>query len=237
MDNIYFLTFLKIFDNLKQNDKNSNAKSIIRLFCYLLRTCIQILIDNKFLHSIKKDYPKYLELVLQTDQMDKNSNVSDWIIRLIQLIISNGCEEEQLKKDLDLITAHIFNKFIISNYKMDFWEIINDSNTSSEKINQELDILKNHVLQDNICWLSFNHDIQQINKIVKSIYSIKGFNQLIKSLDLSNGLVQDDNLINSTESNNQINITTISKIIEKHFLEPFDITKFNVDISKFYICL
>ena len=229
MDNIYFLSFLKIFTNLKQNEKNTNAKSTIRLFCYLLRTCIQILIDNKFLHSIKKDYPKYLELVLGTEQIDKNSNLSDWIIRLLQLIISNGCDEEQLQKDFDLINKHIFNKFIISNYKMDFWEMINDSNTLPEKINQELDILKNHVLQDNISWLFLNHDIKIINKIIKSIYSIKGFNQFIKTLDLSNGLVEDNN------SNNQINTLIISKIIQDNFSEQFDITKFKVDISKFYI--
>jgi hypothetical protein len=231
MDNIYFLTFLKIFNNLKKNDSNTNTKSIIRLFCYLLRTCIQILIDNKFLHSIKKDYPKYVELVLETEQIEKNSNFSDWIIRLIQLIISNGCEEEQLDKELDMITKHIFNKFIIANYKMDFWEMINDSNTLPEKINIELDILKNHVLQDNVSWLFFNHDIKIINKIIKSIYSIKGFNQFIKSIDLSNGLVEDDNLNNL---NNQINISVLSKIIEDKFAEQFDITKFNVDISKFY---
>lgn len=228
MDNIYFLTFLKIFNNLKQNDSNTNTKSIIRLFCYLLRTCLQILIDNKFLHSIKKDYPKYLQLVLDTEQLDKCSNLSDWIIRLLQLIISNGCDEEKLEKDLDLINKHIFNKFIIENYKMDFWEMINDSNTTPEKINQELDILKNHVLQDNISWLFFNHDIKIINKIIKSIYSIKGFNQLIKILDLSNGFIEDDNLLNP------INILTLSKIIKEQFAEQFDITKFDVDISKFY---
>ena len=229
MDNIYFLTFLKIFNNLKQIDSNTNVKSIIRLFCYLLRTCLQILIDNKFLHSIKKDYPKYLELVLNTDQLDKNNNLSDWIVRLLQLIISNECGIEQLEKDLDQINRHIFNKFIISNYKMDFWEMINDPNTIPEKINQELDILKNHVLQDNISWLFFNHDIRIINKIVKQIYSIKGFNQFIKILDLSNGFIEDDN------QNYPINMLTLSKIIKDQFAEQFDITKFDIDISKFYI--
>jgi hypothetical protein len=229
MDNIYFLTFLKIFDNLKQNDKNLNIKSMIRLFCYLLRTCIQILIDNKFLHSVKKDYPKYLELVLKTEKIEKNTNISDWIIRLIQLIISNECDGDELEKDLGTITTHIFNKYIIANYKMDFWETINDSNTLSDKINQELDLLKNNVLQDNICWLLFNHDIRIINKIVKQIYSITGFNQFIKSIDSTNGLVQEEN------SNNLINISTLLKIIKDKFAEQFDVTKFNVDISKFYI--
>lgn len=228
MDNIYFLTFLKIFTNLKNLDKNTNAKSSIVLFCYLLRTCIQILIDNKFLHSIKKDYLKYFKLLLDTENFSQNTNFFDWIIRLIQLIISNGCEQEQLENDLNILNHHIFNKFIISNYKMDYWEMINDSNTPTNKIKQELDILKNHVLQDNIAWLFLNHDIKIINKAIKAIYAIRGFNQFIKIIDFSNGLVD----INA--SNNSIDIFTISKIIEDKFSEQFDIGKFNVDISKFY---
>ena len=242
MDNIYFLTFLKIFSNLKNLNQNINKKSLIRLFCYLLRTCIQILIDNKFLHSIKKDYSKYLELVLDVENSNKeNSNkgniFSDWIIRLIQLIISNGCEQENLEKDLSKINTYIFNKFIISKYKMDYWEMINDSNTSDEKRKEELKILKNIVLENNMSWLFLNHDLVIINKIIKSIYSIKGFNQFIKTMDSSNGLVSDE-LKHEFESElkyktNQINISTISKIIDEKFSEQFNLEKYHVDISKF----
>jgi hypothetical protein len=228
MDNIYFLTFLKIFTNLKNIDKNTNAKSTIILFCYLLRTCMQILIDNKFLHSIKKDYPKYFQLLLNTENFTQNTNFSDWIIRLLQLIISNGCEQEQLENDLNLLNQYIFNKFIVSNYKMDYWEMINDPNTPVEKINQELNVMKNHVLQDNISWLFLNHDIKIINKIIKSIYSIKGFNQFIKIFDASNGMVD------LNPSTNSIDIFTISKIIQDKFSEQFNIEKYNVDVSKFY---
>ena len=228
MDNIYFLTFLKIFTNLKNLDNNANSKSTIILFCYLLRTCVQILIDNKFLHSIKKDYPKHFQLLLNTENFSQNTNFTDWIIRLIQLIISNGCEQEQLENELNILNNYIFNKFIISNYKMDYWEMINDSNTPIEKINQELNILKNHVLQDNITWLFLSHDIKIINKTVKAIYAIKGFNQFMKIIDSSNGL------IGLTSSTNSIDIFTISKIIEDNFSEQFDISKFNVDISKYY---
>jgi len=227
MDNLYFLTLLKLFNDLKNIDTGTNKKSTIRLFCYLLRTCIQILIDNKFLHSIKKDYSKYLELVLKTEFLDKNCNFSDWLYRQIQLIVSNDCEQKQLEKDIDHIRSYIFNKFIISNYKMDFWEMINDPNTTEIKRNEELDNLKNHVLQNNICWLYMEHDIKIFNKIIKSLYSIKGFNQFIKTLDQTNGCVVENN------SNEQINIDSIGKIISENCLEQFDFATINVDISKY----
>ena len=50
----------------------------------------------------------------------------------------------------------------------------------------------------------------------------------MKIIDSSNGL------IGLTSSTNSIDIFTISKIIEDNFSEQFDISKFNVDISKFY---
>jgi hypothetical protein len=110
---------------------------------------------------------------------------------------------------------------------MDFWEMINDPITLKEKKNDELTILKNHVLQDNICWLYLKHDLELFNNIIKSIYSIKGFNQFIKTIDQLNGC------IGINETNSPININLIYQIITNNFSKQFNITKFNVDISKF----
>lgn len=240
MDNIYFYTLLKLFGDLKQiglSYKNGqNLKSTIRLFCYVLRTCIQVLIDNKYLHSIKKDYPKFHELVLKTETFEINSNFSDWIVRLIQLMISNECEQTQLDIDLKKITNHIFSNYIIQNYKMDFWENINRENISVNAKNVELENLKHSVLQDNITWLYLEFDLRLLNKITKSIYQLKGFNQFIKTLDLTNGCVQDDFVSDKSEKSahsKNINFKNIENIIEQVCLEQFDLTYYNVDISKY----
>lgn len=112
---------------------------------------------------------------------------------------------------------------------MDFWEMINDSNTTETKRNEELAILKNHVLQDNLCWLYLESDIKSLNPLIKSLYLIKGFNQFIKTLDSTNGCVEDNNSLNS------ININSIIKIINEKCSEQFDIINYNVDISKYLI--
>ncbi len=236
MDNIYFYSLLKIINNLKIVDKkhNQNDKTIIILFCYLLRTCIQILIDNKFLHSIKNEYNKYLNLIYSTNDLNKNSIFSDWICRTIQLIVSNSIEIEVLEKDLNNITSHIFKRFIIDNYKMDFWDMINDSNINETNKKTELNNLKQDVIQENICWLYLNYDLKLLNKIIKSIYSIKGFNQFIKQIDKTNGC-----LIESTTPDS-INFINIKKIITLKCEKQFDISIYMndtlIDLSD-YICI
>jgi hypothetical protein len=233
MDNLYFYSLLKILNNLKIIDKNNNQndKTIIRLFCYLLRTCIQILIDNKFLHSIKTEYKKYLNLVCLTENLNKNSLFSDWICRTVQLIVSNSIETNVLEKDLNKITTHIFNRFIIDNYKMDFWDMINDSNTNENKRKEELDNLKQNVLQENICWLYLEYDLKLLNEIIKLIYSIKGFNQFIKQIDKTNGCLEDSTTIDS------INFINVKKIIISKCEKQFDISIYMTDslinISKY----
>ena len=227
MDYIYFYSLLKSFNNLKNLNDNKNIKSIIRLFCYLLRTCIQILIDNKFIHSIKNDYKKYLNLVLDLEFVDKNSIFADWIIRLVQLIISNGINDDELKLDLNKITNFIFNKSIIATYKMDFWDMINDSNTSQIEKKYSIQMLKNNVIQENICWLYLNFDLIIFNRIIKSIYSLNGFNQFIKQIDKTNGCLVDTNELNT------LNIKSFENIIKTHSEIQFDIDNYPVDISKY----
>lgn len=228
MDNIYFYAIFKNFNDLKNLTNNKNIKSIIRLFCYLLRTCIQILIDNKFIHSVKNDYKKYFNLVLNLETLDKNSIFADWIIRLIQLIIGNGINDEELKLDLNKITNFVFDKYIIDNYKMDFWDMINDSNISNTQKKSEIEMLKIKVIQDNICWLYLNFDLQVFNKMIKSIYNINGFNQFIKQIDKTNGCLIDTNEMHI------LNIKNLENIIKTHNEIQFDIDNYQVDISKYY---
>lgn len=234
MDNIYFYTLLKLFINIKQIYQTQNFKSKIRLFCYVLRTSIQIMIDNKYLHSIKKEYHKFIELILKNQLLEKNSNFSDLIIRLIQLIISNECDQIQLEDDLKKVTNYIFSNYIISNYKMDFWEIINDDNVDIETKNLELECLKNSTLEDNISWLYLEFDLRLLNKIIKSIYQLKGFNRFIKIIDLTNGCVCDESVCDEIESNT-INLINIEGIIKQVFSEQFNLNYYQVDISKYLI--
>jgi hypothetical protein len=114
---------------------------------------------------------------------------------------------------------------------MDFWDKINSPNiTKIEKIN-ELSLLKNNVLQDNICWLFLNFDLVIFNKIIKSIYQVNGFNQFIKHIDKTNGCLVDTNELNT------LNIKTFEKIFEIQCLTQFNIDNYTVDISSYYITI
>ena len=227
MDNIYFLSILKLFGDLKNLDANSNSKSIIRLFGFILRTSIQILIDNKFLHSIKGDYTKHLNSVMETETLDKNTIFIDWLIRVVQLIVSNSITDEELKADLDKITNFIFKKYIIANYKMNFWDIINNQKITEIEKKKNLDMLKNDVLQENMCWLFLNFDLKIFNKIVKSIYAINGFNQFIKQIDKTNGCLTD------TNETNILSIKALNNIFKIHCETQFNVDDYPVDISQY----
>lgn len=236
MDNIYFFAILKFLNNLKNND--NNIKTTIRLFGYILRTCIQILIDNKFIHSIKNDYEKYIKLVLNLDSLDKNSIFSDLVIRIIQLIISNGIEINELECELNKISTHIFKKYIIQNYKMDYWDKLNEINITNEHKKKEIDILKNNVIQENICWIYLDFDLKLLNKIIKSIYYINGFNQFIKQIDKTNGCFEDiekDIDKDIDKDIKSINLRTIKDIIDLKCSEEIDHTYYYkfIDITKY----
>jgi hypothetical protein len=227
MDNIYFMTVFKLFGNLKNKSNDTNTKLLIVLFGNMLRTCIQILIDNKFLHNIKKDYVKYMNMVLNANSLDKNSLFADWIIRTIQLIISNGINDEELNADLEKVSGFIFKKYIMSNYKMDYWDEINNSNIEDADKKNKLKSLKEKVLQDNMCWLFLNFDLKIFNKIIKSIYKINGFNQFIKQIDKTNGCLPDTNNIDT------LNIKTFENIINVGCKTQFNLNDYKVDISSY----
>jgi hypothetical protein len=166
--------------------------------------------------------------VLEVETLDKNSIFADWVIRVVQLIVSNSITNEELKADLDKITNLIFKKYIISNYKMDFWNKINNPKITSAEKKNELDMLKNDVLQSNICWLFLNFDLEIFNKIVKSIYAINGFNQFIKQIDKNNGCLAD------TDKPNILSIEALENIFEIHCGTQFNIDNYQVDISEYY---
>ena len=68
MDNIYYLTLLKCFNNLTTiTNFNNNS---IRLFICLLRTCIQITIDNKYMQSIVFEVDKYFNYFTSISNLD-----------------------------------------------------------------------------------------------------------------------------------------------------------------------
>ena len=146
-------------------------------------------------------------------------------IKLIQLIVSNG-DSEKIAKDILTIRNLLFNKSIIKNYKMDYWDLINNQDTPKCKIINELDILKNNVLEENICWLYLEHDLILLSKIIKSIYLIKGFNQFIKQIDKTNGYLNEQDLTN-------IDLKTFTTIIKNIHSIQFNINNYSVNISEY----
>jgi len=88
-------------------------------------------------------------------------------------------------------------------------------------------MLKNKVIQENICWLYLNFDLVVFNKIIKSIYSIFGFNQFIKQIDKTNGCLVDTNELNT------LNIKSFENIIKTHNTNQFDVNNYSIDIYKY----
>ena len=62
MDNIYFYVLLKYYNNLLKN-KNIGFQHVKLLF-YIIRTCMQICIDNKYCLKIQNEYNHYLNNLL-----------------------------------------------------------------------------------------------------------------------------------------------------------------------------
>ena len=95
----------------------------------------------------------------------------------------------------------------------------------------EIDILKNHVIHENISWLYLDFDLKIFNKIIKSIYSLNGFNQFIKQIDKTHGCLEDIG-----GENKSINLGIIKNIIDLKCSKQFDITYYYqlIDISKYY---
>ena len=95
MDNIYFYVLLKYFNTLDNNITS------IRLFMYILRTTMQICIDNKYCFNILTDYNKHKEMLLVSEDIKKFKNIfNELLTRLLQLIITSKYDNINVKNDL-----------------------------------------------------------------------------------------------------------------------------------------
>lgn len=193
MDNIYFLVLLKSINNIFNISNNQNT---VRLFFYILRTGIQICIDNKYSYNNKVDYNKYFLLLIESkDYHTFHKIFMDYLIRLIQIIITNNINETELYNDM----SSILNSFMIHLIKFDYTpeQIIEIKNMNDDMKNKELQelIIKYNLIM--LCYSELMKDLTFLNKYIKYIYSIKKFNQLIKYLDNFNGCLPiDENELN-----------------------------------------
>jgi len=183
MDNIYFYVLLKYFNKL---DNNINS---IRLFIYILRTTIQICIDNKYCFNIKNDYNKHKEDLLLTDNIKKFKNLfNEFLIRFLQLIITS-------KYDINLIKTDLFN------IKKKFLELKLEKQILNEELNNN--IINEHIIN----FIDLENDLIKLSSFMNELFNIKGFNQFIKILDNDNGLI--------LENSSSLNYSVIKDIFIK----------------------
>ena len=169
MDDIYFFVLLKSFNVMLL--KNSNDS--IRLTMYILRTAMQICVDNKYCFNVKNEYMKYYNNLLTSQSLvNFNKIYNDFLIRFIQIIITSRVDVLKTLNEFDNIKEYYIS--------------INKENDNVNYLNQHNDLLKLTLLKENLL-------------------KICGFNQLMKNIDASNGML--DN-INST-----LNFTVVKNII------------------------
>jgi hypothetical protein len=199
MDNIYFFVLLKCFNQFNDNKKfNTN---LIRLFICILRTCIQITIDNKYINSIRTEIDKYFNNL--TDGPNKykfdnfKSNYIDYLIRLLHLIISSKADIDLVYNNIITIRNIFVHIYLEFTYNKDFWN--NFAKLSSDDKIYEVDNIKNNFIQTNLPYFNLEIDIICLCEFINNLYKIKNFNQFIKNIDKSNGCIPinlTDGLIN-----------------------------------------
>jgi hypothetical protein len=169
MDNIYFFVLLKSFNTMIL--KNSNDS--IYLTIYILRTAMQICIDNKYCLKIKQEYNYYFNNLLScTELYNFNKIYNDYFVRFIQLIITTKVDVLKIYNDLENVKEHFIS------------------------INKEY---------DNCNYLTLHNDLLKLTLFMDNLFIIFGFNQLLKNIDISNGILDNSNL----------NLTTVKNIISK----------------------
>ena len=224
MDNIYYLVLLKYFTNLSDNtitsvsgetEKHMILDNNIILFIYILRTTIQISIDNKYINTIANEYSRYFNYLINLDnKVEKNLielNLIDYIIRYIQFCVS-FCNITNLEKDLIKIRELLFNRWFIKSYDENIMYKEYYSNLGENEKKKELDIIKNNFITEYTSWLNLEIMLLKLSKVISSIYKIKGFNQFIKFIDKSDSYLDDScnelscsiikNIINYNNNNN-----------------------------------
>ncbi len=191
MDNIYFFTLLKSFNNF--SDDNKKTSNYIRTFITILRSCIQISIDNHYIFNIKNETNKYFDKFNHIDFTKQDSSDSikktfiDYLIRLLQLIVSSNANLSEVKTQLKFIRNVIIQDYFTRLFDESFCEKIISMEEFSAKT--ELNIYKVDFIQNNKSWYDLEIDLIALCEFVNSLYKIKNFNQFHKNIDKFNGCI------------------------------------------------
>jgi hypothetical protein len=218
MDNIYFLTIIKTINIISNTKCNQN---IIRLFVYILRTGIQICIDNKYSCNNKSDYNKYFNLLLNSENLQSfNKFFIDYLIRVIQSILTSTIQLQELTGNINKLVEIYIKHLINFEYNKEAFDIINAMN-NEEKLGV-VEQLEEKINLDILAFSELNKDLEFFCKFMNKIYSIKKFNQLIKFLDKNNGCLP----IGESELNCEIIYTIINSLVIENISKP------SLDIEK-----
>jgi hypothetical protein len=208
MDNIYYLTLLKNFTNLL--DKTITDNKII-LFIHILRTSIQVSIDNKYINTINSEYSRYLNYLINLeDKEEKNLieiNLIDYIIRYLQYSVSY-CDIINLEKDLDKIRIKLLDTWVNKVYSNNIMYKEYYNNLEEADKNKELEKIKNNFISEYINWFNLEITLMKFSKVLNLIYKMKGFNQFIKFVDKTNCYLD-----NNYHQENEITCINIKNII------------------------
>lgn len=194
MDNIYFYVLLKYFNTLLGKNKITLEYNItsIRLFMYILRTTMQICIDNKYCFNILSDYNKHKEILLVSEDLKKFKNIfNEYLIRLLQIIITSKYDNINVKTDL----LSIKKKFL-------------ELKLEKKNVNEEL--IDNLINEQILNFIDLENDLIKLSIFMNELFKIKGFNQFIKILDNDNGLILDNS--------SPINYSVIKDIFKKNYI-------------------
>jgi hypothetical protein len=183
MDNIYFLTIIKTINVLSSTKCNQN---IIRLFIYILRTGIQICIDNKYSYNNKTDYDKYFSLLKGTENLlSFNKSFVEYLIRVVQSILTSNISSVELANNFNKLAEIYFKHLINSEVSEQNWILIKAM--SDEYKLKEIELWEEKYSLNILCFTELKKDLIFFSNLMNKIYSVKKFNQLIKFLDKNNG--------------------------------------------------
>jgi hypothetical protein len=123
-------------------------------------------------------------------------NSINFVIRIIQWIVSSNSNSSQLKIYLKKYINVVIKDYIEENYKLDFWDSLKLK--SIDEQTKEVHIIKQEIIQENKSLFELELDLIGLDDTIKSVYKLKGFNQLIKFLDKNNGILptKSDTFIN-----------------------------------------
>jgi hypothetical protein len=213
MDNIYYLVLFKYFTDLLNNRVTNNK---IILFIYILRTTIQISLDNKYVNTISNEYNRYFNFLISLNKIENEKknllelNLIDYIIRYIQYCISD-CDISNLEKDINKINNKIFDTWFKTSYCNNIMYVEYYNNLDENEKNKEIEIIKNNFITEYITLLNLEIILLKFSKVINNIYKIKGFNQFIKIIDKTDSYIDDNDEINFKQD--EITCSNIKNII------------------------